>query len=63
MTYFPLISFSTINKISILVNNSNFTLVSFNAACYANPGAEKILQNLVHKFLSTFASSNVLLLG
>ena len=32
--------FSTINSISISVNNSNFTSVFFKAACHANPGAE-----------------------
>ena len=37
----PLIPSSTINKISILVNNSNSTLVFFKQACHANPGAEK----------------------
>ena len=32
---------STINSISISVNNSSFTSAFFKAACYANPGAER----------------------
>ena len=36
-----LIPFSTINSISVSVNNSNFTSVFSKAACQANPGAEK----------------------
>ena len=37
----PLIPFSTINSISISINNSDFTSVLFKAACHANPGAER----------------------
>ena len=37
----PLIPFSTINNISISVNNSNFTPVFFKQDCNANPSAEK----------------------
>ena len=37
----PLISCLTINSISILFNNSNFTSVFFKAACQAHPGAER----------------------
>ena len=36
-----LISFSTINSISISVNNSNSSSVFFKHACHANPGADK----------------------
>ena len=41
VTYFPLLSFCTINNISISVKRSNYTLIFFKAACHANPGAEK----------------------
>ena len=37
----PLMPFSTINSISMSVNNSNFTSVFFEVASHANPGAEK----------------------
>ena len=37
----PLIPFSTINSISMPVNNSNFSSVFFKAACRANQGAER----------------------
>ena len=37
----PLIPFSTINKTSMPVNNSNFTSVFYIATCHANPGAER----------------------
>ena len=37
----PLISFLTINIIWISAENSNFNLVFFKAACYANPGVER----------------------
>ena len=33
--------FSTINSLSISVNNSNSTPVLFKQACHANPGADK----------------------
>ena len=36
-------SFSTINNISISVNNSNFTSVFFKATNHASPGAERNL--------------------
>ena len=39
----PLSPFSTINKISISVKRSNFTLIFLEAACHANPGAKKNL--------------------
>ena len=41
VTYSSSNFFLTINSISISVNNSNFTLVCYKAACYANPGAER----------------------
>ena len=43
MTWYipPLIPYSTINTILMSVSNSNFTSVSFKAACHANPAAEK----------------------
>ena len=44
----PLIPFSTINNLSTLVNNSNFTAVFFKQACHANPGADKNEQDQVH---------------
>ena len=47
------------NSISISVNNSNFTSVFFKAACHANPGAEKNLEDLNDK---TSAKSNASLL-
>ena len=37
----PLVSFSTINSISISVNDSYSTFVFFKHACHANPGADK----------------------
>ena len=37
----PLIPFSTINSISIFVNNSNSTFVFFINACHPNPGEDK----------------------
>ena len=37
----PLIAFSTIDSISISVNNSSFTFVILKAACHTNPGAER----------------------
>ena len=39
--------YSTINSISMSVNNSNFTSVFFKAACHTNPGAEEIFQDLI----------------
>ena len=49
----PLIPFSTINNISILVNNSNYTPVFFKQACHANPGAYKNEPDQVHIFQYT----------
>ena len=40
VTYSPLSHFSTVNSISVSVNNFYFTSVFLKAACYANPGAE-----------------------
>ena len=37
----PLIHSSNINNISLLVNNSNSTLVFFKDAFHANPGVDK----------------------
>ena len=37
----PVIPFSTINNIPILVERSNSTLVFLKAACHANSGAER----------------------
>ena len=50
MTYSTSYFFSTINNISILVNNPSFTYVFFKHACHANPGADKNNQDLVHVF-------------
>ena len=36
----PLVPFSTINSMSISVNNSNFTPVYFKQGFHANPGAD-----------------------
>ena len=41
MTYSTSNSFSTINNISTLVNNSSFTSVFFKDAYHANPGADR----------------------
>ena len=41
MTYFSYNYFSTINRISISVINSNFASVLFKAVYHANPGAER----------------------
>ena len=43
VTYSSFMPFSTINSISISVNNPYFTLFFFKAACHANPGAERNL--------------------
>ena len=62
MIYPPLILFSTINSISILVNNSNFTSVFFKHACHANAGADTgtfVQVHLFLKFSNTSASNNV----
>ena len=61
--------FSTISKISILVNNSKSTSVFFKQACHANPGVAKkwarsssyISIHLFLKISNTSASNNVLL--
>ena len=37
----PLVPISTINSISISVNNSNSTFVFFKHACHANHGEDK----------------------
>ena len=63
----PLIPFSTINNISISVNNPNFTPVYFKQACYSNPGADgkwarsssRISIHVFLKFSNPSASSNV----
>ena len=62
----PLISFSIINNISILVKRSNFTFVFFKAAFHTNPGAQinfagLSLHKLIHflKFSNTSANNNV----
>ena len=51
------ISFSTVNKISISVNNSNSTTVSFKQACNANPGVDKNEQGQVHIFQYVYLES------
>ena len=55
--------FSTINSISISINNSNITSVSFKAACHANPGAERNFagsrRHISLKFSETSAKSSV----
>ena len=38
---FPLVPFSSIDNISVWVNNSNFTLAFFKAAYQANIGVER----------------------
>ena len=61
--------FSTINNILISVKRSNFTLVSFEAACHANPGTEGnfaessfyISRHIFRKFSNTLSNNNVLL--
>ena len=63
----PLVPFSTINSISISVNNSNFTFVFFKHACHANAGADKkwagsspyIPIHLFLKFSNTSANKNI----
>ena len=40
-TFCPLIPFSTVNNISISVNNSNFIYVFLKQACYADSGPDK----------------------
>ena len=63
----PLVPFSTINSISLSVNNSNSTFVFFKHAYHANPGADKkgagsspySLRHIFLKFSNTSASKNV----
>ena len=50
----PLVPFSTINSISLSVNNSNSTFVFFKHAFHANPGADKTGQDQVHIFQYTY---------
>ena len=52
-TFRPLKTISIINSLSVSVNESNFALVFFKAACQANPGVEKILHGLIDEFLNT----------
>ena len=54
ITYSSSNSFSTINSISMSVNSSYFTSVFFKTAYHAYPGVQKILQDLIDKFLNTF---------
>ena len=64
----PLIPFSTIDNISLSVDNSNFTPAFFKQACHANPGADKkwagsspyISIHLSLKFYKSSARNNVL---
>ena len=66
----PLMPFSTINSISISVNNSNFISVIFKAACHAKPGAGRNFtaskletsQHIFPKFSKTSVRINVPLL-
>ena len=59
--------FSTINKISISVNRSNFTLIFFEADSHAKPGAaikrarpiSYISRHIFGKFSNTFANNNI----
>ena len=53
-TYSSSNSFSTINSISMTVNNLNLTSVFFKAAYHAYLGAEKNLQDLINRFLNKF---------
>ena len=60
-------TFSTINNISTSVNKSNFTLMIFNSACHANPGAitklsgssSYISRHIFRNFSNTSANNNV----
>ena len=53
----PLLPFSTINNTSISIEKSNFTLISFNAACYANPGAVRNEQAWFYIFWDLYFNS------
>ena len=63
-----LVPFSTINKISIPVINSNFTSVTFKATCHANARAERnfagsssyISSHTLRKFSNTWANNKML---
>ena len=65
----PLLPFCTITNISISTKRSNFTLVFFEAACHANPEAERnfagsssyIFVHIFLKFSNTSANNEVLL--
>ena len=46
----PLLPFSTMNNISLLVNNFNSTSVFFKQACHVDPGVDKNEQGRVHIF-------------
>ena len=50
----PLVPFSTINSISLSVNNSNSTFAIFKHACHANPSADKKGQDRAYIFQYTY---------
>ena len=62
----PLISFSTINNISISVKRSNFFIVFFKATCHTNQGTERnfagsssyILRHIFRNFSNASANNN-----
>ena len=65
----PLVPFSTIYKISVLVKRSNFTLVFLQTTCHANLEAERnfresnsyISRHIFLRFSNTSANNNALL--
>ena len=65
--YTPLVTFSTINNISISVERSNFTLAFLKAACHANLGAVRnremsrshIPRHISRRFSNISANNNI----
>ena len=61
--------FSAINKVSISVNNANFTFLFFKVSCHVNHGAEiklarsssYISRHIFQNFSNTLATNNALL--
>ena len=70
VTYSSLIPFSTINKILISIERSNFGLVFLKADGHANPGAERNFsgsgsyysRHIFPKFSNTSADNNLLMI-
>ena len=54
MTYPPPITFSTVNSMSISVNNSNFNFDFLTATCHGNPGGERNEQDSYSKISQIF---------